>query len=144
MEATLLDTILPMKIKDLVCMISKRKGLNSEVALYYLYSSELYTDLKNEQLHLWYSSSEALYSQLEEEKKQKEIKLQATEKEMLFCTFCIENYAKYKLDSDTQKTLMLFSQKGVFTYLSQSFELLHTQDVHYIVDTIDSFIKNRR
>lgn len=143
MRVTIADSIIPLKLKDLIEMIMNRKNMDFESAVYYLYSSKLYSDLNNDCLKLWYQSSEALYSMLEGEKLNKKALLSGKSKEILFCVFCIQNYIKYKMPGQKEKVLDTFSKHGVYAFLVNNFEMLHTQDVSYIVDTIEGYLKNR-
>jgi hypothetical protein len=144
MKTTIADSILPMKIKDLVEMICNRKGLSVENAIYYLYFSKLYSDLHNDNLKLWYQSSEALYDLLENEKCRVNYSQGLNEKETLFCVFCIENYIKNKRPNQKAEVLEEFSEMGVYSFLLNNFEMLHSQDVNIIVDSIEEYIRSRR
>lgn len=73
MEKDKFDAILPLKIKDLISLIMETKNLDFEDALNYLYQSELYTLLSDEETKLWHLSSEKLFDILEIEKKTKKI-----------------------------------------------------------------------
>lgn len=73
MEKDKFDAILPLKIQDLISLIMKSKNLDFEDALNYLYQSELYTVLSDEETKLWHLSSEKLFEILEIEKKTKKI-----------------------------------------------------------------------
>lgn len=73
MEKDKFDAILPLKIQDLISLIMKSKNLDFEDALNYLYQSELYTVLSDEETKLWHLSSEKLFDTLEIEKKTKKI-----------------------------------------------------------------------
>ena len=42
------------------------------------------------------------------------------------------------------QALSLFRQTGVFQYLTEGYEVLHTQGRNYIVADIDDFIKNHK
>lgn len=43
-----------------------------------------------------------------------------------------------------EEALLLFSKHKVFDFLEDTFEMLHTQDSEYIIDTITTYIKKRR
>ena len=73
MEKDKFNAILPLKIKDLISLIMETKNLDFEDALNYLYQSELYTLLSDEETKLWHLSSEKLFDILEIEKKTKKI-----------------------------------------------------------------------
>lgn len=139
------DSILPMKIKDLIDRILKSKNMDLESAIFYLYSSKLCSDLHNDNLKLWYQSSDSLYDLLELEKLRNRFSLlNLSEKEILFCAFCIENYIIYKKANQKSMVLEEFSKYGVYAFLINNYEMLHSQDVAYIMDSIESYIRNRR
>lgn len=59
-----------------------------------------------------------------------------------FLTFCIEQYKHLKkLDGATVKNL--FDNVGVTNYLIKNYDVLHTQGKQWILDDIETFIKNR-
>ena len=68
MKQTTEEAILPFKVLELAEIISEKKRLSLEDALFYLYNSDLYHDLINPNLKLWYYSGSQLYDYLEEEK----------------------------------------------------------------------------
>ena len=61
---------------------------------------------------------------------------------LLFKMFCMENYRETKKKS-AEETLLLFSNYGVFEFLNDNFEMLHTQDTEYILDTITTYISKK-
>lgn len=132
----------PFVVKDLVGMIMSRKNMAFDDALFYLYSSDLYMKLLNVEAKMWYMSTVALYDILEEEKRLKR-RVKLPEKILMFRTFCIESYCDLK-DVYHEDALVLFRQYDVFGFLDDTFEVLHTQDVVYIIETIDRYIKSRR
>lgn len=138
------DSILPIKIAELVKTIQDKKGLEMEQAFTYLYSSKFYSNLIDDRQKLWYMSTEYLYSLLDEEKLKNTIGGRKESKVILFCTFCIENYSKKRMRGDRVKTLETFSRYGVYSFLIRNFEVLHSQDEEYILDNIDDFINSRR
>ncbi|MDR1973322.1 MAG: DUF3791 domain-containing protein [Bacteroidales bacterium] len=60
-----------------------------------------------------------------------------------FLVFCIESY-KSALGLSGIDTLADFKDYGVFDYLSDGYEVLHTQGKEYIVADIKDFIKCRK
>ena len=60
--------IIPYKVKDIILIIMKNKKKMFLDALYYLYNSELYEYLSNEETKFWHFSSSKLYDLLENEK----------------------------------------------------------------------------
>ena len=132
----------PFVVKDLLRMIMSRKNMAFDDALFYLYSSDLYMKLLDDEVKMWYMSTVALYDILEEEKRMKR-RVELTEKILMFRVFCIESYCDLK-DVYHEDALALFKQYDVFEFLDDTFEVLHTQDVIYIIETIDRYIKSRR
>ena len=92
---------------------------------------------------LWYSSTLSLYETLEKEKTEEKRRYNGDTKILLFKMFCIENYRVEKKQS-AEETLLLFSDYGVFDFLDETFEMLHTQDPEYILDTITTYINKRK
>jgi len=58
-----------------------------------------------------------------------------------FIIFCIEHYRRSK-QMTAMQSLALFRRAGVFQYLTDGYEVLHTQSRDYIVADIDDFIHN--
>ena len=134
--------MLPFVMRELVNMVMKKKTLPLRDALYYVYSSQLYKFLLDLNTKLWYSSTLSLYEALEKEKTEQR-KAQGDDPEiLLFKMFCIENYREAKKKS-AEEVLLLFSAHGVFEFLNDNFEMLHTQDTEYILDTIITYINKK-
>lgn len=135
--------MLPFVMRELVDMVMKKKTLPLKDALYYIYSSKLYKSLLDLNTKLWYSSTLSLYEALEKEKMEQR-KVQGDDsKILLFKMFCIENYRETKKKS-AEETLLLFSNYEVFEFLNDNFEMLHTQDTEYILDTIATYISKKK
>lgn len=134
--------LLPFVMRDLVEMVMRKKALPLEDALYYIYSSKLYKALLDENTKLWYSSTLYLYEDLGKEKSKQKKAQKDNTKIMLFKMFCIENYREQK-KLTAKEALLLFSSHGVFDFLNDNFEMLHTQDTAYIIDTITTYISKR-
>ena len=132
----------PFVVKDLVGMIMSRKNIAFDDALFYLYSSDLYMKLLDDDAKMWYMSTVALYELLEEEKFRVR-RVELPDKILMFRVFCIESYCDIK-DVYHEDALALFRKYDVLEFLDDTFEVLHTQDLQYIVETIDRYIKVRR
>ena len=65
------------------------------------------------------------------------------DKEMEFIIFCIENYKVYKSLTGKQ-TVELFERYGVFDYLREFYDVLHTTGHNYINNDIDIYLKARK
>lgn len=63
-------------------------------------------------------------------------------KEMEFTVFCLENYKLHKSITGKQ-ALELFIRYGVFDYLHEFYDVLHTTGHHYINNDIDIYLKSR-
>ena len=63
-------------------------------------------------------------------------------KEAAFSVFCLENYKAYKSLTGKQ-TAELFRQYGVFDYLNEFYDVLHTTGYQYINHDIDIYLKSR-
>ena len=61
----------------------------------------------------------------------------------LFVAFCIEEYGAAKGMSGEQ-VLDLFSKYGLVDYLSESYDVLHTQGRQWLIEEIDEYIEIRR
>ncbi|MGL5085884.1 MAG: DUF3791 domain-containing protein [Clostridium sp.] len=59
-----------------------------------------------------------------------------------FVSFCIENY-KIKHNMKGRDTANLFNISGVIDFLTDGYELLHTQGKDYIIDEIEEYLKVR-
>ena len=56
--------------------------------------------------------------------------------------FFVENYMETK-HIRAKETLFQFSALGVFEFLRDNFDMLHTQDAAYILDTITTYINKK-
>ena len=65
---------------------------------------------------------------------------QAIEK---FIIFCLESY-KSAQQIDGSQALKDFEEYDVFTYLTEGYEVLHTQGKQYIISDITQYIANRK
>lgn len=135
------EYIVPIKISELVEVIANKKQLSHQDAMCYLYNSTFYAKLYDAEAKWWYLPVEELYFELEKEKKRE--KKVFSSQELSFLVFCIERFAK-KQQKNTLEIYSLFNEKGLVSYLSQHFEVLHTQGEEYILDDIDLYLKRRR
>lgn len=134
--------ILPIKINELVSLISEKKKLDTTDALSYLYSSEFYKKLLDVKSKWWYMSGINLYRELEKEKQQSQRKVHQSEKEKMFSVFCTENYRILK-DMEAIEVLALFQKYKVYNFLTQNYDVLHSQSEEYILNEIATYIKNQ-
>ena len=61
----------------------------------------------------------------------------------LFVAFCIEEYGAAKGMSGEQ-ALDLFSKYGLVDYLSEYYDVLHTQGRQWLIEEIDEYIEIRK
>ena len=142
MKRTTEEAMLPFKVLELADIIAEKKRLPFDDALFYLYNSELYHDLLDPELKLWYDSGMNLYELLEREKRQ-ERRLYPMKAERQFLVFCIEQY-RLRDNLASAAVLEKFIRLNVDLFLMEHFEVLHSQSTEYILHEIDVFIKKRR
>jgi len=142
MKQTTEIAILPFKVLELAEIISERKRLSFDDALFYLYNSDLYQDLINPHLKLWYYSGMQLYDYLEDEKSDSR-KFSVAKAEAQFFVFCIEQY-RLRDNRTSAGVLAMFKKLKIDRFLIRNFEVLHSQSTGYILHEIDMFIKNRQ
>ena len=135
------ESIVPLKIAELVEVVARRKQISAKDAMCYLYNSEFHSRLYDSEAKWWYLPVEELYIELEKTKKQE--KIDFTSQELLFVIFCMERYS-IKQGKSPLEVYSLFEQKGVMSYLKDNFEILHTQGEEYILEDIDLYLKRRR
>lgn len=63
-------------------------------------------------------------------------------KEMAFTVFCIENYKVHRNLSGKQ-VINLFERYGVFDYIREFYDVLHSTGYNYINNDIDIYLKSR-
>ena len=61
----------------------------------------------------------------------------------LFVAFCIEEYGAAK-GMNGEPVLDLFSKYGLVDYLSEFYDVLHTQSRQWLIEEIDEFIEIRK
>lgn len=59
-----------------------------------------------------------------------------------FAVFCIENYKVHRALTGKQ-TAELFRRYGVFDYLNEFYDILHTTGYQFINNDIDIYLKSR-
>ena len=60
-----------------------------------------------------------------------------------FISFCIEQYMNEKRINEDD-AILIFSEYGVFDYLKDYFDVLHTQSRQWLVADIEEFINDRK
>ena len=61
----------------------------------------------------------------------------------LFVAFCIEEYGAAK-GMTGEQVLDLFSKYGLVDYLSEYYDVLHTQGRQWLIEEIDEYIEIRK
>ena len=62
--------------------------------------------------------------------------------EMNFTVFCLENYKLHR-NLTGKAVLKLFTDYGVFDYIREFYDVLHTTGDNYINNDIDIYLKSR-
>lgn len=135
------QSIVPIKMADLIGYIAQRKKLSLNDAICYLYDSPMVAKLYDDNAKWWYLDNETLYLQMENERKKQTESL--SPKELQFVVFCTEAYARKNSLSSLQ-AYALFKAKGLTSFLKNNFEVLHTQGENYILDEIKQYLKRRK
>ena len=63
-------------------------------------------------------------------------------KEMTFTVFCLENY-KIHRNLNGKEVSSLFERYGVFDYIREFYDVLHTTGHYYINNDIDIYLNSR-
>jgi hypothetical protein len=142
METNIENAILPIKLNELIEFVMQKKKISWYDALSILFSSSLYTNLHKEDAKFWYLSAAALYDLLEKEIKVRNQSEKLSSNQLMFITFCIENY-NHENGLSASDALYLFTKYRVFEFLIDGFDVLHTQSKEYILSEIELFLKNR-
>lgn len=62
-------------------------------------------------------------------------------KEMVFTVFCLESYKLHR-NLTGKEVFKLFSDYGVFDYIHEFYDILHTTGHNYINNDIDIYLKS--
>lgn len=62
--------------------------------------------------------------------------------QLSFTVFCLENY-KYHRSLSGKEAQELFAKYGVFDYIREFFDVLHTTGVQYLMNDIDIYLRSR-
>ena len=63
-------------------------------------------------------------------------------KEMTFTVFCLESYKKHQ-NLIGRQAISLFDRYGVFDYIREFYDVLHTTGHNYINNDIDIYLSSR-
>ena len=135
------EQIVPIKISRLAEYVAQRKHISLDDALVYIYVNPMYDSLYDEGAKWWYLSSEALYDEFENARRDEDRSV--TREEFEFYTYCLEKYARAKGLTGLQ-ALALFKRFRSDDFLIDRYDLLHTQGTGYVIDEIDRFIQRRK
>jgi hypothetical protein len=70
------------------------------------------------------------------------VRLNKEEQLIEFISFCIENF-KIAHGMKGKDVANLFNESKVFDFLTEGYEIIHTQGKEYIIEEIEIFLKNR-
>ncbi|MBU3110964.1 DUF3791 domain-containing protein [Clostridium lacusfryxellense] len=70
------------------------------------------------------------------------VKMSKEEKLIEFISFCIENF-KIEHSMEGKDVANLFNESKVIDFLTDGYEIIHTQGKEYIIEEIEIFLKNR-
>ena len=135
------ENIIPIKVAQLAEYVSQVKRISLDDALVYIYVNPMYEKLYDEEAKWWYLSTEALYEEFERwrNRQNREVLKEVFE----FYTYCLENYAIRKQISG-MRAWVIFKESGADDYVTNNYDLLHTQGIEYILDDIQRFINRRK
>ena len=134
------EQIVPIKISRLAEYVSQRKRIALDDALVYIYSNPMYERLYDEGAKWWYLSTAALYDEFEAARNADSGNI--THEQFDFYTYCLENYAIRKQISG-MRAWVIFKESNADKYVTENYDLLHTQGLDYILDDIQRFINRR-
>ena len=63
-------------------------------------------------------------------------------KELNFTVFCLESYKQYR-NMTGKDVVKIFNDYGVFDYIREFYDVLHTTGESYINNDIDIYLKSR-
>ncbi len=133
--------MVPIKMADLASYIAAKKSMTMSDAICYMYNSDFVAKLYDEKSKWWYLDNETLYELMERERRGNDVDFSAPK--VQFVIFCIECYTR-KHHLSGLEAFVLFKKRGVLAFLQNHFEVLHTQGDAYILEEIESFLKNRK
>ena len=137
--------VMPYISADLIGMIAKKKQVTEDEAIAMLYASKLYAALEPRSG----STARRCFIRFLNRKNKREVfaipmckEAAGMSQETAFAVFCIENYKVHKSLTGKQ-TEALFRRYGVFDYLREFYDVLHTTGYQYINNDIDIYLKSR-
>ncbi len=60
-----------------------------------------------------------------------------------FISFCVEQY-KMRQNMSGEETMSLFEKYDLLPYLTDNYDVLHTQSCQWIMEEIDDFISDKK
>lgn len=135
------ENIIPIKVAQLAEYVSQVKRISLDDALVYIYVNPMYKRLYDENAKWWYLSTEALYEEFELRRGRQN--REVLKEEFEFYTYCLEHYATLKRISG-MRAWVIFKESGADDYVTNNYDLLHTQGIEYILDDIQRFINRRK
>ena len=133
--------IIPIKIAHLAAYVAKMKRISLDDALVYIYINPMYEKLYDERSKWWYLSTEALYDEFElwRSRQTQDVGYEAFE----FYTYCLEKFALAERISGL-RAWVIFKESEVDKYITDNYDLLHTQGTEYVIEDIRRFISRRK
>jgi hypothetical protein len=61
---------------------------------------------------------------------------------LYFISFCIEQY-KHEMGMSGSEVMDLFDRNGLLDYLSENYEVLHTQGHRWLIEEMKDYLKRR-
>lgn len=110
-------------------------------AIGYMYNSEFVPKLYDEKSKWWYLDNETLYGLMEQERRSSTADFSS--QQVQFLIFCIECYIR-KHGLSGLEAFALFRKTGLWEFLQNHFEVLHSQGDAYILEEIELFLKKRK
>lgn len=135
------NNIIPIKISHLAVHVAKVKRISLDDALVYIYVNPMYERLYDEDAKWWYLGTEALYEEFERSRDRQKRKV--PNEVFDFYTYCLENYA-IRMKISGIRSWVLFKESGADEFIIDNYDLLHTQGLDYILDSIQRFINLRK
>jgi len=135
------ESIVPIKIAHLAEFVAAKKRISLQDALVYIYTNPMHRELYDERAKWWYLDTESLYIEFEKRRKAtaKDVSFRAFE----FYVFSVERYAA-KHGMTSLQTMALFKRFGADLFILDNYDLLHTQDISFVLEDIEQFISKRK
>ena len=128
------QSIVPIKMANLIGYIAQKKRLTFTDAMCYFYDSSISEKLYDENAKWWYLDNETLYEEIERERKKQPTAI--SDKEQQFIVFCIESYAR-RNSMCCWRVYALLRRNDLMACLRNNFERLHKRGKDEIPEEIE-------